>query len=133
MKELQLDAVIENLDAVLSFINAELEAMDCSLKIQNQIALAAEEIFVNIANYAYNPETGHARVRVKASGGELRLIFEDSGKPYNPLAKPDPDITGSAHERPIGGLGILMVKNIMDTVEYCYENGKNLLTMTKTI
>ena len=133
MKELKLDAVPENLDAVLDFVNAELEAIDCSSKTQSQIAIAVEEIFVNIAHYAYNPEIGAACVRVSVSANELRLIFEDSGKPYNPLEKPDPDITASAADRPIGGLGIFMVKKIMDTVDYHYENGMNLLTMTKVI
>lgn len=133
MKELQLDAVLENLDTVLDFLNAELEAMECSPKMQNQIAIAAEEVFVNIARYAYNPETGPARLRFEASAGELRLIFEDSGKPYNPLERADPDITASAQDRPIGGLGIFMVKKIMDTVEYRYENGVNQLTMTKAM
>ena len=133
MKELKLDAVPENLDKVLVFINTELEAIDCPPKTQNQIAIAAEEVFVNIAHYAYNPEVGPARVCVSLNGGELRLVFEDSGKPYNPLEKADPDITARAEDRPIGGLGIFMVKKIMDTVNYQYENGLNQLTMTKVI
>jgi len=133
MKDLKLDAVPENLDTVLDFVNTELKAIDCHAKTQNQIAIAVEEVFVNIAHYAYNPEVGPARVCVSLSGGELRLVFEDSGKPYNPLEKADPDITASAEDRPIGGLGVFMVKKIMDTVDYQYDNGLNRLTMTKVI
>ena len=133
MKELKLDAIPENLDTVLDFVNTELAAIDCSPKSQNQIAIAVEEVFVNIASYAYNPEIGPARVCASLNGGELRLVFEDSGKPYNPLEKADPDITARAEDRPIGGLGIFMVKKIMDTVNYQYENGLNQLTMTKVI
>ena len=132
MKELKLDAVPENLDKVLVFINTELEAIDCPPKTQNQIAIAAEEVFVNIAHYAYNPEVGPARVCVSLSGGELRLVFEDSGKPYNPLEKADPDITAPADDRPIGGLGIFMVKKIMDSVEYSRKDGKNVLVIGKS-
>ena len=133
MKDLKLDAVPENLDKVLDFVNTELEAIDCPPKTQNQIAIAVEEVFVNIAHYAYNPEVGPARVCVSLSGGELRLVFEDSGKPYNPLEKADPDITAAAEDRPIGGLGVFLVKKIMDTVVYSYEDGLNRLTMTKVI
>ena len=137
MKELKIDAVPENLDTVLDFVNAELETMESSPKVRHHVAIAVEEIFVNIAHYAYNPEVGAACVRVSVSAAssvaELRLVFEDSGKPYNPLERADPDITASVQDKPIGGLGILMVKKIMDTVEYRYENGINQLTMTKVI
>jgi anti-sigma regulatory factor (Ser/Thr protein kinase) len=88
---------------------------------------------VNIAHYAYSPETGMVIIRAAAFGNEIRLEFEDAGKPYNPLEKADPDITAQAEDRPIGGLGIFMVKKIMDSMEYRYEDGKNLLKLRKTI
>ena len=128
MKELIIEAKIENLDTVLDFISAELENTDCPMKLRRQIAVAVEEVFVNIAHYAYNPEIGGAVIRV-AVGKEIIIEFEDRGKPYNPLEKPDPDITLSADEREIGGLGIFMVKNIADTVEYRHEDGKNILVL----
>ena len=133
MKELLIDAVIENLDEVLDFVNAELKTMGCALKTQHQIAIAVEEVFVNIANYAYNPGKGPVLIRMKLSGDDLEIVVEDSGKPYNPLEQPEPDIKASANDRPIGGLGVFMVKKIMDTIEYLNENGTNKLIMTKVI
>jgi len=133
MKELTIDAIPENNDAVLDFVRTELEVIGCPIKTQNQVAISIEEIFVNIAHYAYNPEVGAARISITISDNTLKLIFEDSGKPYNPLERADPDITASVEDRTIGGLGIFMVKKIMDTVQYRYEDGKNRLTMTKLI
>ena len=132
MKEFLIEAKPENLDAVLDFVSGELEAADCGMKIQTQIAIAVEEIFVNIAHYAYNPETGGAVIRVTA-GDEIRIEFEDKGKPYNPLEKADPDITLPAEEREIGGLGIYMVKKSMDSVKYEYKEGKNILSIMKKL
>ncbi|MDR0761396.1 MAG: ATP-binding protein [Treponema sp.] len=133
MKELRIAAVLENLDTVLEFVQTELEETNCSFKTQSQINIVAEEIFVNIAHYAYNPVPGTAFIRVIIANNELRLEFEDMGQPYNPLEKADPDITAKAKDRPIGGLGIFMVKKIMDTVEYRYESGKNLLILKKRL
>jgi sigma-B regulation protein RsbU (phosphoserine phosphatase) len=133
-KEIKAAARPENLDAVLDFVNAELAQTGCSSKIQNQINIAVEEIFMNIAYYAYSPETGTIIVRFGVSGNVIRLEFEDSGKPFNPLQKPDPDITARIEDRSIGGLGIFMVKKTMDSVEYRRCNGdKNLLILKKTI
>ncbi|MCL2663287.1 MAG: ATP-binding protein [Oscillospiraceae bacterium] len=130
MKELSIDAKTENLDTVLDFIANELEALP--MKLQTQFTIAVEEIFVNIAHYAYSPEVGDVLVRINV-GDEVVIEFEDKGKPYNPLEKDDPDISLSAEEREIGGLGIFMVKKIMDSVEYRYEDGKNLLTIRKSV
>lgn len=132
MKELIIDATIGHLDAVLDFINAELEASGCSMKLQTQIAIAVEEIFVNIANYAYNPEIGGVVIRVTVND-EVVIEFEDKGVPYNPLEKEDPDITADSGDREIGGLGIFMVKKIMDAVEYRHEYNNNLLVIRKVI
>ena len=102
-------------------------------KIQMQIDVAVEEIFVNIANYAYSPDTGPATVRLDIRDGIAVITFIDSGVPYDPLAKPDPDVTLSAEDRPIGGLGIFLVKKSMDSVSYNYESGKNVLRLKKRI
>lgn len=135
MKELNIEAKVENLDEVLEFVDAELEARDCSPKIQMQLDVAVEELFVNIAHYAYKPETGIATVRVEIIEEPLSIVitFIDSGKPYDPLAREDPDVTLSAEERQIGGLGIYLVKKTMDDVIYKYEDGKNILTIKKTL
>jgi anti-sigma regulatory factor (Ser/Thr protein kinase) len=132
MKELIIDAKIDKLDEVLDFVNEVLEASDCDMKVITQINIVVEEIFVNVANYAYNSETGGAVIRIALSD-EVVIEFEDKGKPYNPLLKIDPDITKSAEERDIGGLGIFMVKKLMDSVEYHNTDNKNILTIRKVL
>ncbi len=133
--ELDIEAVEENLSEVIAFVDKKLEAVGCSMKSQMQIDLAVEEIFVNIAKYAYNPDRGRAIVRVEVSEEpiQVRITFIDHGKPYDPLAKDDPDISLSADDRPIGGLGIFMAKQSMDDISYEYKDGSNILTLTKNI
>lgn len=133
MKELELEALTDNLPQVLSFVDEQLEAADCPMKIQMQIDIAVEEIFVNIAHYAYNPDVGTAKVRVEvlSEPPAVDITFIDNGIPYDPLAKADPDVTLSAEERQIGGLGIFMVKKSMDDVKYEYLDGHNILTLKK--
>ncbi|MCL2221634.1 MAG: ATP-binding protein [Oscillospiraceae bacterium] len=130
MKELITEAKTENLDAVLEFVETELDAAELNKKLQTHILVAVEEVFVNIAQYAYNSEVGGTTIRL-AVGDEVVIEFEDSGKPYNPLESEDPDTTLSAHERKVGGLGVFMVKQIMDAVEYRNASGKNILTIKK--
>lgn len=133
MKELDIEALVDNLDTVIAFIDEELEAAECPPKIQMQIDLAVEEIFVNIANYAYDPETGPATVRaeVHPDRSAVSITFIDHGVPYDPLAKADPDLSKSAEEREVGGLGIFLVKQTMDDIRYEYVNGSNILTIVK--
>ena len=135
MKELDIVAKTENLDAVTDFVNEQLEAAGCPMKILMQIDLAVEEIFVNIANYAYSPQEGPATVRVQTDSEKstVDITFIDHGVPYDPLAKQDPDVTLSAEQRAIGGLGIFMVKKSMDDVTYEYRDGDNILTIKKGI
>lgn len=134
MKEFTVEAKVENLDKVIAFVNSELETADCPMKIQMQIELAVEEIFVNIAHYAYGEETGSATVTVDVSSGDTAVIcFSDSGVQYDPLAKEDPDVTLSLDKRSIGGLGIFMTKKSMDHISYEYRDGHNVLTMEKRI
>ncbi|MBO4452732.1 MAG: SpoIIE family protein phosphatase [Clostridia bacterium] len=133
--ELTLDATVENLENVLAFVDERLEKLDCPAKTQMQIDVAVEELFVNIAHYAYGEGTGEASVRFESANDPARVIitFTDSGVPYDPLAKPDPDVTLSSEDRPIGGLGIYMVKKSMDAVRYEYLYGKNVLTVEKQL
>ena len=128
-------AKTESLADVLGFVEETLESFECPMKIQMAICVAIEEVFVNVAHYAY-PETGGDMTLHIGFDEDSRTItfrMEDKGVPFNPLKKPDPDITLSAEEREIGGLGIFITKKTMDTVTYAYENGKNILTMTKKI
>ena len=103
------------------------------MKVQMQIDIAVEEIFVNVAHYAYTPNVGKVKIRLEkpADSTGVDITFIDSGIPYDPLAKPDPDVTLSAEERQIGGLGIFMVKKSMDSMLYEYTDGQNILTMRK--
>ncbi len=135
MNELTLEAKVENLDQVLSFVDSHLEQMDCPMKAQMQIDVAVEELYVNIARYAYTPAVGTATVRVEMVQNPLAvsITFIDHGVPYDPLQKPDPDVTLSAEEREIGGLGIYMVKKSMDKMEYEYKDGKNILKISKNL
>ena len=135
LNELTLEAKVDNLDQVLSFVDGYLEQVDCPMKTKMQIDVAVEELYVNIASYAYNTETGSATVRVEMHEDPLAvsITFIDHGVPYDPLKKPDPDVTLSAEERQIGGLGIFMVKKSMDGMEYEYKDGKNILTIHKNI
>lgn len=135
MKELTLPATIENIETVIDFVNGQLEEIKCPLKAQMQIDIAIDELFGNIAHYAYNPETGPATVRVEVTEDPIAVVitFIDRGVPYDPLKKEDPDITLSAEERAIGGLGIFMVKKTMDEISYEYKDGKNILSIKKNM
>ena len=135
MKELTIAATVENIGAVTDFVNEQLEALDCPIKAQMQIDIAIDELFGNIAHYAYNPQVGQATVRVEVIEEPLgvTVTFIDNGKPYDPLKNDDPDITLSAEERAIGGLGIFMVKKTMDEITYEYKDGQNILAIKKSL
>ena len=135
MKELTIAATVENIETVTDFVNEQLEAFDCPMKAQMQIDIAIDELFGNIAHYAYNPEIGKATVRVEVIEDPLAvtITFIDNGVPYDPLAKADPDTTLSAEEREIGGLGIYMVKKSMDDIAYEYKDGHNILKIKKNL
>ena len=135
MKELTVEAKTTNIEAVTDFVNEQLEALDCPMKAQMQIDIAIDELFGNIAHYAYNPEIGKATVRVEVTEDPLAVVitFIDNGVPYDPLAKADPDTTLSAEEREIGGLGIYMVKKSMDEIAYEYKDGQNILAIKKNL
>lgn len=128
-----LDALISNLPDVLAFVDESLEKRDCPMRVQMQIDIAVEEIFVNIASYAYTPEIGKAEILIQENHDPegITITFIDTGIPYDPLAKPDPDVTLSANQRQIGGLGIYMVKKSMTDMTYRYEENRNILTIRK--
>ena len=135
MRELTIEAKLENLDEVLGFVDGQLEELECPMKAQMQIDVAVEEIFVNIASYAYAPGIGNAVVRFESSQDptSVTITFIDSGVPYDPVQKDDPDVTLSAEERGIGGLGIYMAKKAMDNMKYVYRDGQNILSISKSI
>ncbi|MBP5550756.1 MAG: SpoIIE family protein phosphatase [Bacilli bacterium] len=131
--KLVVKAKNENLYQVMEFIDEFLEKHDCQMKAQTQIDLSIEEVFVNIANYAYGEGEGDCEIKLGFNDGVVTLQFIDSGMPFDPLAKADPDNTLSAEDRQIGGLGIFLVKKNMDEVSYQYLDNKNILTLTKKI
>ena len=135
MKEKVFSATKDALAEVMAFTEECLEAFGCPMKSSMAICVAVEEIFVNIASYAYGDGSGNASLCFGFDENErlMTLTVSDEGIPFNPLERKEPDITLSAAERDIGGLGIFITKNTMDTVSYKNENGKNILTMTKKI
>ena len=128
-------ARVEALSDVLGFVDRTLESYECPMKIQTAICVAIEEVFVNVAHYAYGDGEGDMTLGIGFDEESRNITFRmtDKGTPFDPLKKPDPDITLSAEEREIGGLGIFITKKTMDTVTYAYENGENILTMIKKI
>ena len=127
--ELRVKATDESIETVNDFIHSILPSA-CDEMILNQIDLAVEEIFVNIAHYSGAAE---AIINCSFENDKLEITFSDSGVPFNPLAKPDPDLTLNAEEREIGGLGIFLTKKFMDTVSYEYKDGMNCLRIIKSV
>ncbi|MBQ1334822.1 MAG: ATP-binding protein [Clostridia bacterium] len=135
MNEMTIEATVANIETVTDFVNEQLEALSCPMKVQMQIDIAIDELFGNIAMYAYDPETGPATVSVEVEKDPLAVIitFIDNGKPYDPLSAKDPDITLGAEDRDQGGLGVFLVKKTMDDITYEYKNGQNILRIKKKI
>lgn len=136
MKECVIKALKDNCCQAIGFVLSLLEENRCdSPAISMQVELAIEEIFVNIASYAYPSGRGDVTIAAEVSGDpkELTVVFKDSGVPFDPLAKEDPDITLPIEQRRIGGLGIFLVKDTMDDVTYRYADGMNILTMKKEL
>jgi anti-sigma regulatory factor (Ser/Thr protein kinase) len=135
VNRITVKATKENMTAVMAFLDEELEKADCMIKAQTQVDVAVDEVYTNIASYAYPSVVGDATIEfeVDDATGIASITFRDQGIPYNPLEKEDPDINLPAEERPIGGLGIFLVRKLMDEVLYRYENGSNILTIRKKI
>ena len=135
MTEKVFPAKTEALNDVIGFVEETLESFECPMKTQMAICVAIEEVFVNVAHYAYPDSEGDMTLSIGFDEKEREITFlmKDKGVPFDPLQKPDPDVTLSAEERDIGGLGIFIAKKTMDSINYAYENGENTLTMIKKI
>lgn len=133
IREITVDAVVENIGKVTEFVNRQLEEFACPVRVQTQIDIAIDELLGNIACYAYYPGTGTATIlsEVKEGSRTVILTFMDRGIPFNPLVWQDPDIKLSLLERPEGGLGIYIVKQSMDEMSYEYKEGQNILKIKK--
>ena len=135
MKEITVDATIENMNTVTAFVDDFLDQIACPMKSKIQINIVIDEIFGNICHYAYKDSVGAVTVRVESGNTPkaVFLTFTENGIPYNPLETEDPDITSSSEERKIGGLGIYLVKKNMDEMKYEYVNQQNRLWMEKRL
>lgn len=133
MKELTIIATPENVDTVIDFVDEQLEEYSCGMREKAAIDVAVDELITNIVHYAYKPDVGYATIRVDVLKDPLtvEVTFIDNGKQYDPLANEDPDTSLPIEDRPIGGLGLLIVKKSMDYVNYEYKDGKNILTIRK--
>ena len=125
-KMLSVNPTMETVPQVAAFVEEHLEKFDVPMKLSTKLMVAVDEIYSNIVRYSGASE---AQVRIMKETDTLRLVFRDNGKPYNPLDAKEPDITASAEDRAIGGLGIFMVRKMMDNVEYMYKDGQNVLTL----
>lgn len=132
-KELRIDAKVSNLNQVTDFINSYLEENEASLKVINQLDIAIEELFVNICNYAYLDSEGEALINISIEDNIASISLIDNGIPFNPLEASEPDINLPANQRRVGGLGIFMVKKMVDVLSYEYKNKQNILTLKKVI
>ena len=130
---LTIGADIKNLPEVNDFVDSFLESHSASPKARNQVLLALEEVFANVAHYAYPPDAGNVKITERIEDGKLTLIFADYGVPYNPLEKTDPDFSTSIEERKEGGLGIYMTKKLVDNITYKHVDNQNILTLEKTL
>ncbi|MDO4616101.1 MAG: ATP-binding protein [Lachnospiraceae bacterium] len=135
MEDFTVTASIEHLQAVTDHVNEKLEKAECPPKALAQIDIAIDEIFSNICRYAYVSTEGTAVIRteIDPETDTVSLTFSDQGIPWNPLEAEEPDIAASAEDRPIGGLGLFLVKNLMDEVNYEYKDGCNRLTIRKKL
>ena len=135
MNELKVEATIENLAKVFVFLQESLDKCDVPAKVKRQIKLCVEEVYMNITHYAYNPKTGPAKIAVDFKNGDdqnrIVISFADEGVPYDPLKRDDPNLELGLDDRPIGGLGIYLVKTTMDSVAYEHKDGQNVLTIEK--
>lgn len=135
MKEITLEATVENISVVTDFINEELNKVNCSEKIKSEIDIVVDELFGNIANYAYGDTLGKAIVQIEITDNPMKasITFIDNGIKYNPLENNTPDITLSAQDREIGGLGVYIVKKLMNDIIYEYVDNRNILKIVKNI
>ncbi|MCP4155276.1 MAG: ATP-binding protein [bacterium] len=133
MTKLKVPAKLENLEPMIGFIREGIEGLGFSKKENNQIHLVCEEILLNIIDYAYPGKSGEIEIKYKVdpSKKDVELEFSDLGIPFNPLSAPEPDVDAPVEDREIGGLGIFLVRKIMDEVIYKRDGNSNILRLIK--
>ena len=130
---LRVPAKLEGMDVILAFVSYLLDINGCSPKTRTQLRIAVEELYVNVTLYAYPDGDGWAEMRGSVEDGVATFKLIDGGRPFDPLAKEDPDTMLSGEDREIGGLGIFMVKTTMDEMTYEYRDGCTQLMMRKKL
>ena len=130
---LRIPAEIGRMNEVLDFVGSLADAHGATPQVRTQLRMAMEELYVNVAHYAYPSGSGWAEIRGSVEDGVATLMIIDGGTPFDPLAKPDPDITLPGEERDVGGLGIFIVKSMMDEMEYAHRDGCNQTTLRKRL
>ena len=133
MKEITVEATRENIPVVASLVEETLEEAGAGMKAMVKIAVAMDELLTNVVSYAYGNETGPMTTRISVQDGVAEITISDRGTPFNPLEHEDPDVTLSAEQRKIGGLGIFMVKKSIDELSYVYKDGMNYVTIRHRI
>lgn len=131
MNTLTVKAIPKSIEDITEFANKILEQHECPVMIRTKISVVIDEIVSNVCSYAYPDDNGNLTFEIGMTGNTVQMIFKDSGQPFDPLAKPDPNVSIPTSQKQIGGLGIFMTKKMMDSVEYRFENGENILTITK--
>jgi len=131
LSEINIEATIENISVITNFVNDELDKYNCPEKEKIKVDIVIDELVTNVSKYAYGEETGMITVQIEMAENNICMAFIDSGIPYNPLERAEPDVTLSVDDRPIGGLGIYLVKKLMDDITYEYADGKNILKIKK--
>lgn len=129
----KIEAKIENLYPLLESIDQTIRSYSVDEELLATLHICIEEVFVNVVSYAYGEQVGLVEVETEVNDGWLSITFRDEGIPYNPLEREDPDLDLALEERPIGGLGIYMIRNMMDSVQYEYKEGRNNLCIRKEI
>ena len=133
-KEIRIKNKISELEKVAQFVEEIGEELGLSMELQMNLNLVMEEMVTNVIFYAYpQDEEADIELLAKSDGKELTFVLSDQGKEFDPTAKEDNDLSVNPAERELGGMGIFIVKNIMNKVTYQRLEGKNLLTMTKGI
>jgi len=129
--ELQVEAKVEHLARISEFIADALRAFGLDDRKSFELHLAVDEACANIMHYAYSEAGGTIELSCERRNGAVRVIIKDQGKPFDPTAVPPPDLDADVEARAVGGLGIYFMRRMVDTINYEYRDGQNVLTMVK--
>ena len=134
MVKIEATADLKNLKLLTGFIESSLKKITSNFELLHDLILASEEIIVNIILYSYPEEKGLIKVWIFLDKNSfVSIVIKDHGQPFNPLEKQEPDLAASLDQRAIGGLGIFLVKKLVDDISYCRKNNSNILILKKKL